>query len=1399
LTAEETPPPVKTRRLRRPKTALGWFMAVMVTLVLFVGLIGIGSRYGVQSPQALLLIEAGTDGLKLGRLGKLKIEGLSGDILSSFKVRRLTIADEKGVWLEASNVAMEWRYLELLRRRLHADKVTADLVRVIRRPILTPKSKSRGLPVSFDIDSLKAKAETLPAFSVERGLFDVAAVFEIERKGGGEGVVQILSLLHQGDGVKANFKYGRDKAFIINADAMESQGGPIAGSLGLVADQPFALTARINGTKTAGKLKVLARSGPRSPLDATGAWGEGGLSANGRIELAASTLLTKQVKRFGPEAWFTITGRKTATKGVYGVDLDVRSENATLRAVGPVRASDRTIPSGLAVNARIQDLSRIVAVPKMGEARANARLTGKLSDFTLKGDVVVNNLQLADYALGQARGPAQLRFAKRELTLDASLTGAGGKGRGLFSAWMGGAPRATIKFSRLADGRFLIRSLTGKGAGFDLTAKGSNTLFGGLDFDGDVELSNLAAARKGASGRIKAKWSARRGGVGKPWAFTADGQGRDFATGMAELDRLLGPAPRLQARAQRVNAAWAFDRLDLNGKAGDVTAAGIYGPAGALKFTAQWTAQGPFRAGPVEIAGKLTGDGAIVGTVGDPRIDLKSDIEGIDLGPLDLTNAHLAATFAKAGGDMSGQFRLTSGSNYGPAVAAADYRFTHAGLALDNIDAQAGGATAAGSIALSNGEPSRAALTLALRPGAFLVNGQAQARIDVVDGASGPVGDITLTASDLMWKKSTLVVRSVNLTAKGPMSRLPYSLRADVRRGDMPISASGTGVASSLAEGWNVTFGGQGQVNKVAVKTLQPLSVNFGGPELSAIAALSVGGGRADIDAVQRGGLVNVKAVLAGVDIGVMSQDLAGKIDATLNAAGRGQDLSGQLQATLNGLKSRDGPQTQGIDGVVKADLRGDRLTVDAAATSGQGLRSAVNVVLPAEASATPFRIAINRTRAMQGRFDVDGELQPIWDLFFGGARTLGGRLKAQGTLAGTLNDPKITGQATLADGRLEDFATGLKLRRVAVAADLATDAITISRFSGEDMSNGTLTGQGRIGLARGGASNLTLTAKSFLVIDNDLAKAEASGNVTVTRGADGKAALVGRLTIDRADVVADPPTPSGVVPLDVIEINVPADRADNFDAPRSRGPSVALDVTLTAPRRIFVRGRGLNAELSLNAKVSGTTAAPQLTGEARIVRGEYDFAGKRFEFDDSGVVYLASSAERIRLNLTATREDPTLTAVVEVRGTAAKPEITLTSRPMLPQDEVLAQVLFGRSSSQLSPVEAAQLAASLAALATGGGFDVIGGLRGLAGLDRLAFGGGDASGLTVSGGKYLTDDVYLELTGGGRDGTAVQVEWRVRRNFAVVSRVAGTGDTRLSVRWRRESGRRSSAPGSAR
>src|SRR5690606_38271345 len=160
----------------------------------------------------------------------------------------------------------------------------------------------------------------------------------------------------------------------------------------------------------------------------------------------------------------------------------------------------------------------------------------------------------------------------------------------------------------------------------------------------------------------------------------------------------------------------------------------------------------------------------------------------------------------------------------------------------------------------------------------------------------------------------------------------------------------------------------------------------------------------------------------------------------------------------------------------------------------------------------------------------------------------------------------------------------------------------------------------------------------------------------------------------------------------------------------RTRGPQIGLNLNLTG-REIHVRGRGLNVELTANARVRGTIAQPQLTGTANVVRGDYEFAGKRFVFDDRGTVTLSTDPSRIRLNLEAVREDPALTAVIRVTGTAAEPKIALTSTPALPQDEILSQVLFGRSAAQLSPFEAAQLASAVASLAGGGGFDVLGNL----------------------------------------------------------------------------------------
>jgi translocation and assembly module TamB len=83
----------------------------------------------------------------------------------------------------------------------------------------------------------------------------------------------------------------------------------------------------------------------------------------------------------------------------------------------------------------------------------------------------------------------------------------------------------------------------------------------------------------------------------------------------------------------------------------------------------------------------------------------------------------------------------------------------------------------------------------------------------------------------------------------------------------------------------------------------------------------------------------------------------------------------------------------------------------------------------------------------------------------------------------------------------------------------------------------------------------------------------------------------------------------------------------------------------------------------------------------------------------------------------------------------------------------------------------------------------VMGSLRNFAKLDRLALGGDSASGVTVSGGKYIGKNVYLELTGGGRAGPSAEVDVQAGHGLAIVSQVGGQVGEKLAIRWRRDYG----------
>lgn len=1364
---------------------IGWpglIIIVSVSLVVLVAVLLGGLRLGAITPQGRAFMEARTSGLKLGRIGRLKIEGLTGDIWNAFGVRRLTISDEKGVWLEAADLYVDWRPTELFYRRFHADTISARQVVVLRRPTLTPKGKSSAAPLSVDLDRVALRLITRPEFSRRAGDFELSGDYESQRLGGQKGNLRAFSRLHAGDYLKLVFDVGRDKTLLLDAEAREADGGALAGALGLSPDRPFDLNAKAHGAVSQGAFTILARSGDATPLKAGGAWTSQGGSAAGHIDLTASTLTDREERMFGADARFSIVGRKAGAFSM--LDLKIDSQNLDLVAHGPADLGKRlTAPAGLTFTARVGDLSRVTRLPTMGAGVADGVLHLTGDGFLIEGRVDVRDLSWLGYRLARARGPATVGWKRGELTIKGEATTEGGGGQGLLAV-LGRSPSAQFEGLRLKDGRFLIRSAKVQAPNLAITAEGERGILGGLSFKGEAKVASLAPVRAGMGGQATAKWSASQG-AGKPWVLTVDARGANFATGLPELDRLLGKTPRLNARA-----SWAGDRLSvaeakLDGTAASVRTSGVLGPGAALAFKLDWTATGPFIAGPIEVAGKAAGTGAVIGTLSSPRADLIADFDSIDVPRLPLKNAHVVLSFAKRPDGADGVASIEAGSQYGPAKGRAAFNFAPGGLELSNLDVDAGGAKAKGAVSLRNGRPAAADLTVAIGPGAFLTRGRVNGTAKITDGAAGPTAQLDLTADDIVggaWK-----VRRAAVKAAGPMARLPLTVEA---RGEAPSgrwNLNGSGVLTQSGPEYLLALDAAGAMARTEIKTRETAQIRFGGPRTGARLRLSVGDGAADLDADVGGDLATLRAQLTGVSLTALNPDMAGKVDAHVTLSGSGATLTGAFDANLIGARERGSRADRSLNAEIRGVLRDNLMTINASSSNSQGLQARAEVTLPTEASAKPFRLAIDRRRPVRGQFAAQGEIKPLWDLLGSSERSVSGRIDAEGELAGTLADPRLTGRASLEGGRVDDGQTGFSLRDVIVRVALADNAIDVSQVSAGDGQGGSMSGSGRISLARGGLGSFKLDLKGFRVIDNDLATATASGQTTVNRGADGKVKMVGALTIDRADVSAQTKTPAGVVSLDVIELNRPDELDQGIEARKvAPGSGMLLDVTLTAPRRVFVRGRGLDVELSLNAHVGGSTNSPTLDGEARMVRGEYDFAGKRFEFEETGTVRLATQLDRIRLDLTAVREDSALTAVVKVEGTAAKPEITLTSKPELPQDEVLSQVLFGSSAANLTPIEAAQLASALAALAGGGGFDVIGNLRNLAGLDRLSF-AESATGMTVAGGKYVTDDVYVEVIGGGREGSSAQVEWRIRRALSLVSKLGSQGDAQLSVRWRKD------------
>ncbi len=155
---------------------------------------------------------------------------------------------------------------------------------------------------------------------------------------------------------------------------------------------------------------------------------------------------------------------------------------------------------------------------------------------------------------------------------------------------------------------------------------------------------------------------------------------------------------------------------------------------------------------------------------------------------------------------------------------------------------------------------------------------------------------------------------------------------------------------------------------------------------------------------------------------------------------------------------------------------------------------------------------------------------------------------------------------------------------------------------------------------------------------------------------------------------------------------------------------------------------------------------------------------GTTLNFTEGTISFSGAGISNPSLHFVATSATASVTATLTIDGSAKDPKITLSSVPQLPQDEILAQLLFNTSTSKLSPLQLAQIAAALASLsgATSGIGDPLEKLRTTFGLDRLTVGSSSTGSPTLEAGRYLTRGVYLgarQTTSGTGTQATVQVD----------------------------------------
>ncbi|KIC30204.1 translocation/assembly module TamB domain-containing protein [Leisingera sp. ANG-S5] len=387
--------------------------------------------------------------------------------------------------------------------------------------------------------------------------------------------------------------------------------------------------------------------------------------------------------------------------------------------------------------------------------------------------------------------------------------------------------------------------------------------------------------------------------------------------------------------------------------------------------------------------------------------------------------------------------------------------------------------------------------------------------------------------------------------------------------------------------------------------------------------------------------------------------------------------------------------------------------------------------------------------------------------------------------VSGTISVPSASLAIPAAAQRVDDINATVSIARSNAQVQV----------SARPRDGGTVQISGPVGLLPPFNGNLQIAIGDVVVTDHLSYESLLNGSLAMSGAMAGSNRIAGQINVGETSINLNtaggsvssapiPPIRHVGAPQEVRRTLARAGLTGSGSSGAGGSGRTDLDIMISAPSRIFARGRGLRSELGGQIHLRGTTARPSPSGQISLIRGTFDILGRRLELDEGRITLLGDLKPYLEFKSTAATEQGT--ATLEISGRVDAPEIKVTSDPPRPSEEALALLLFGDNIGDISPLALARLAGSALTLSGRGG-GAQSKVRQATGADDVDIGTDNLGAGQLGLGGYVAENVYTDFNVNTQGDSELSINLDVTKSLTVQGTVDSEGETGVGLFFKRD------------